>query len=454
MVDPVAPAGPGLRSENRAFGSLDLPIDDHADARRNCLIDILRRLLRLHCDMKDSLPTSKPRLLFITSHAPDGQDNGSRLRARNILLQLSKHADVTLILAGAYERYTGNKLGSRSLSPAHVIEFETWKVGGFINRVRYEIGSSYLNTHGARASVENCELISKMVCDHDMVWLHGLRVANGFNIWNWPKTILDIDDIPSAVEKSKLIRQNTIFGKLRAIRRFYMWKRHESRIFERFNALSVCSQLDMDHFGKPQQTFVVSNGFDPPSTAPVRNPCKQGRIGFIGTLEYGPNADGIRWFLREVWPIILEKCPKTTLRLVGRGSRGKEWCTAQNVEGLGWLTDADSEMATWAMTIVPIFEGGGTRIKISNAFSRKCPVVSTKLGAYGYEVRSGEELLMADSPSEFGMACLRILEDLEFSNYLAETAWEAFLRRWTWDANAVRIWNVLRFLSKKRDITA
>jgi glycosyltransferase involved in cell wall biosynthesis len=110
-------------------------------------------------------------------------------------------------------------------------------------------------------------------------------------------------------------------------------------------------------------------------------------------------------------------------------------------------------MSTWTMTIVPIFEGGGTRIKISNAFGRKCPVVSTSLGAYGYDVTNQHELLFADSALDFARACLRLIEDPELSEQLANTAWEKFLKQWTWDANGPRLERAIRFVTERNRVT-
>ncbi|HEY0341870.1 MAG TPA: glycosyltransferase, partial [Steroidobacteraceae bacterium] len=91
------------------------------------------------------------------------------------------------------------------------------------------------------------------------------------------------------------------------------------------------------------------------------------------------------------------------------------------------------EMSTWSVSIVPVLTGGGTRIKIAEAFSRKCPVVSTTLGAYGYEVTDGRELFLADSPAAFAEKCLRILSDTTQASRLSESGWQKFNECWTWD---------------------
>ncbi len=389
----------------------------------------------------------RPKILCLTSHAPQGQEQGARLRARHILRQLNRIAEVRLVLAGSYEEYAGEPgLDPNPTRPCEVFDFHPWKVQGWGERMRRELGSTYLNTHGVKATDNDRRHLMQLINEHDLVWVHGLRVANGFNLWRWPKTILDIDDIPSEVSKTVMAQAKGVATKLGALRKFCQWKRHEARLFERFEAVAVCSEPDRACFGNSERVFVVHNGYEAPAEGHVRLPATPARIGFIGSLAYTPNANGLRWFLRHVWPAILRSAPATVLRLVGKNSEHAEWTNHCNVEGLGWQADADSEMATWAMTIVPIFEGGGTRVKISNAFSRKCPVVSTQLGAYGYGVANDRELLLADRAPDFTAACLNILMDKGLSDRLANTAFVAFLEKWTWDATAPRLEQAIRFV--------
>jgi glycosyltransferase involved in cell wall biosynthesis len=131
--------------------------------------------------------------------------------------------------------------------------------------------------------------------------------------------------------------------------------------------------------------------------------------------------------------------PQARLRLIGDGSEKETWQISRNIDALGWVADTESEMATWSLTVVPIFAGGGTRVKTAEAFSRKCPIVSTTLGVYGYDVVDGREVLIADSAEDFAAKCLRILSNPSEGEMIAEKGWQKFLENWTWDSSADRI---------------
>jgi glycosyltransferase involved in cell wall biosynthesis len=84
--------------------------------------------------------------------------------------------------------------------------------------------------------------------------------------------------------------------------------------------------------------------------------------------------------------------------------------------------------------IVPIRVGGGTRVKVAEGFARRCPVVATTIGVFGYEVQDGKEFLLADRADDFAAACIRLLRNPHLREALAERAYERFLERWTWDS--------------------
>ena len=144
--------------------------------------------------------------------------------------------------------------------------------------------------------------------------------------------------------------------------------------------------------------------------------------------------------MKECWPRIKREVPDVRLRVAGRYSDGPLKPLGPDVDALGWVEDIDAEMATWSAMVVPILLGAGTRIKIALGFSRKCPMVSTSLGAYGYDIRDGEGMFLADGPEAFAGACVRLIQRPEEAVKMAERAYRKFLENWTWEAIQPSIW--------------
>jgi len=303
-------------------------------------------------------------------------------------------------------------------------------VGGIMGRLRRELDPSALNTHGFETSGEDRATLARLIDAHDMVWVHTIRTANALGIERWPRSALDIDDLPSQYHAS----EGAGGGRWIARRRARQWRRRERRLLDRFDRLLVCSEADRDRLGNGPRVRVAPNGFARCAVAD-RPPATPPRLGFIGTLEYAPNRAGVRWFIEEVWPLVRGSAPDATLRIVGK-KPDSFGVAGAGVAWLGYVGDAAEEIASWTAMVVPVRAGGGTRVKIAEAFSRRCPVVSTPLGAFGYDVQDGRELLLASTADQMARACVRLIENPALGEELTTRAHALFERRYTWDATA------------------
>lgn len=136
------------------------------------------------------------------------------------------------------------------------------------------------------------------------------------------------------------------------------------------------------------------------------------RITFLGGLHWPPNAQGILWFAREVWPQVHRRTPDAKLTIIGKNPP-KELAET-GVPGLeitGYVSDVEPYLKETAAFIVPLHAGGGMRVKILDAWCRGLPVITTTIGAEGIRVRNGENCMVADSPKEFAEAVCRVLRE-------------------------------------------
>ncbi len=385
-------------------------------------------------------------ILCLTGNDPDDPrepDCGGIIRARNVFRLLSRIGRVRLVLASTYQN-DSLKPGSMhaGFELADAVRFPSQARWSFAEQLRNEFDPRFINTQRVQALPSQRERLLRLMDEHDLIWIHNVKLANMYGLWRWPRSVLDIDDIPSNYYLTDLANATKAVDKLRARRQILLWRRREKLLLERFDAVSVCSEPDLKTLnqvlGVSDRLFVLPNVFAAPEQKPVRQPVSPPRVGFVGDLGFRPNAQGIEWLLEKVWPLILKARPDACLRLAGRPG-GQTWPTNQNIDPLGWVADMQAEMASWSLSVVPIFIGGGTRVKTVESFSRKCPVVATSVGAFGYDITHGREILIADTPEHFAAECLRILAEPSLGEMLAENAWQKFLKNWTCDAQAERI---------------
>jgi glycosyltransferase involved in cell wall biosynthesis len=383
--------------------------------------------------------TGKLKILCLTSSDPAGRDDGGVIRVRNIFRLLSRLGQVRLVLASDFQAETVKT------SPAHggfeLVDAVRFQPAGwsFIDHLRNEFDGRFIKTNRSEARASDRERLDQLIAAHDLVWVHNLQLANRYALWRWPHSVLDIDDIPSSQYLTALTQAKSFGEKFRFRRQIRLWRKREQLLLQRFDAVCVCSEPDRRMLGGSGRIFVLPNAFAAPEKTPVRNPVQPPRLGFVGNFNHLPNVHGMQWLVEKVWPLILKKMPSARLRVIGKGGENQKWSRTAGIDILGWVDDTQNEMTSWSLAVVPIFIGGGTRVKIAEAFSRKCPLVSTSLGAYGYEVTDGYEILLADSPENFAEKCLRILDRPSVGETLAENAWRKFNEKWTWEAQAGKV---------------
>ncbi len=134
---------------------------------------------------------------------------------------------------------------------------------------------------------------------------------------------------------------------------------------------------------------------------------------FSGKMDYRPNVDAVLWFADEVWPQILAARPSTTWAIVGQKphARLERLRDVPGITVTGWVADVRPYLAGARVFIMPFRVGSGTRLKLIEAMAAGKPIVSTRVGAEGFPVVDGREIVLADTAEAMGTAVRRLLND-------------------------------------------
>jgi polysaccharide biosynthesis protein PslH len=381
----------------------------------------------------------RPKILFVTSHWPLAPAYGAQQRVQNIGRLLSRFGDVSFVIVpterGDEEAEFRTRREYEVLRVIHPMPVSPGRKSGQLSqRLRHEFDPTYMVTDPYIVSEHDRTALLELIQQHDVVWVHTVRTANWFRIDRWPHSVLDVDDLPSRSYESLALSGNSSLRRMLDYRMSWIWQRRERILPERFDVLTVCSEDDRRYLCSPDRMIhVIPNGAHPLPARP-RALSDPPRIGLIGNCTFAPNENGAKWFIRVVWPMIRHEIPRVQLRLVGSGSEGHLTKLGPDITGLGWLEDPGDEIASWSAMIVPIKVGAGTRVKVAEGFARRCPIVSTTIGAFGYDVENEREVLLADRADDFASACIRLLRNPELGEALSERAHKRFLERWTWDS--------------------
>jgi len=121
---------------------------------------------------------------------------------------------------------------------------------------------------------------------------------------------------------------------------------------------------------------------------------------FTGKMDYRPNIDAMLWFGEHVLPLLLAKRPQTTLAIVGQRPHPRLNALRGNpaITITGFVPEITPYIAGGAVYIAPFRVGGGTRLKLLQAMAMRKAIVATTVGAEGFGITTGQEMLLIDDP--------------------------------------------------------
>jgi glycosyltransferase involved in cell wall biosynthesis len=351
--------------------------------------------------------SDRPRLLYISPVVPSATGNGLAMRAGAVLRALARHYRVTLLVVPLYAPRRGPIPGEIVACTEQV--------------VRLGEGAPL----SPRQQFDIVHVFRLAALPYAEPWLHGARERR-----------LDLDDVESVSRRriAALFRSNG--DEAAAGREEHAAgeaRRLEHDTLRRFDRVYVCSETDRQALrarGRGRaEIAVLPNSLPLPATTPSPPPAEGPRtLLFVGTLGYYPNEDAARYFCTEILPHIQAATDRpVAVRIVGSGagSAVRHLAALPIVQVSGNVPDVAPWYRDAHVAIAPMRAGGGTRIKVLEAFAQRRPLVATTIGMEGIAA-DGRHALIADEPEAFARACLRLLCDEGLAERIASEAFALF----------------------------
>lgn len=135
---------------------------------------------------------------------------------------------------------------------------------------------------------------------------------------------------------------------------------------------------------------------------------------FLGNLAHRPNSDGIHFLMKEIFPLIQKSLPGIKLYIVGDNASPEILAYASNhVRVTGYVADIAPLFEGCRVFVAPVRFGAGVKGKIGEAMSYGLPVVTTSIGAEGFGLTSGVNVMIADAPADFAATVVRLYSEKE-----------------------------------------
>lgn len=213
---------------------------------------------------------------------------------------------------------------------------------------------------------------------------------------------------------------------------------YEMEVLDRVDGVAAISPTDAEHFqehGTTTPVVTIPFGVDP-EEYPFDEERQAVNPSFfhLGSMDWLPNEEGVRWLLEQVWPKVMKKHPKARLNLAG--NKMPKDLMERNAEGVkikGRIKNAMTYMATNQVMVVPLFSAGGMRVKIIEGMAMGKAIISTPIGAEGIAHTDGKNILLARTATEFTDAIVSLIDDPDRSRQLGREARKLVLAKYSND---------------------
>ncbi len=366
-------------------------------------------------------------------------EKGDKLRAYHQLRYLSRTNDIILCALNDTRLPDGTLEALRPFCrEIHVIHLA--RPGVLFNILRafltgkpLQVGYFYSN----RARKQIRQVISSVRPDH--IYCQLVRVAEYVKDQPIPKT-LDYQDVFSkGVERR--IRTSPFYMKPVLKMEYRRLLKYEAYIFDCFDHKTIISHPDRDLIPRAdsEKIVVIPNGVDRDYFCP-QTVEKEYDTVFIGNMGYPPNVQAAEFLALKIMPLVQKRFPAARLVLAGANPHARVLALASDtVRVTGWVEDIRSYYARAKIFIAPMMIGTGLQNKLLEAMAMKIPCITSPLANQALAAEDGKEILVGSSAEDFAGHVIRLLEDPQKADQLAQAGFLFVKTHFDWESATAKL---------------
>ena len=368
------------------------------------------------------------KILFVTENTPIPAIAGSSQRTSNILRALSELYDVDIFLL------RDEKVKDFLINSGYSVvgNFDIKKQLSTINKIS-KILFPLQDYTSKKEVVDSVRKVFKEGA-YDLIVGRYVRpsLLSGLSIIG--KSIIDVDDVDLSSLKNRIKSQQTSWlMKIILKYRLYVLNRRYSNLLIPYKCLFIASEQDRNLIDHGNMHVVSNISYNIPTTE--IEPSESNIILWVGSFDHRVNLEGLDTFISNEWLKIVTLFPDAVLRVVGSHlpkEKAEKWRLVRNVDVVGFVDSLEDEYRQAVFTIVPLWDGAGTKIKVLESFMFNRTAIVTSHAARGFDLFDNEQSLMvANSNEDFVEKTVELLINIKLRHQMEKNAHLLVMRHYS-----------------------
>ncbi len=400
------------------------------------------------------------RILLLTNVLPYPLDSGAKVRAYYMLRYLAARHEVTLVSFGRDSDRADALEHLKSLCKGvSVVAMKRTRLADARAFIRSVLnGQPFTVLRDARHEMDAAltDLVSRQ--PYDAIHADQLSMAQYALLARavmrpqaQPLLLLDAHNAYYLIPRRMAEVARNPAVKMMLLREARLLEKYEADIYQRFQHVLTVTDEDLRAIRQLRQFAGDAPHFtmlpiciDGDLPRKARRSDARGLL-FIGGLHWPPNADAVRWFASEIWPVVHAEVPAARVYIVGArapddiralgdfpGIRQPEQSGDAPIVVTGYVDNPEPFISASAALIVALRSGGGMRVKIIEALQWGLPIVTTTVGGEGINLTARQDAMVADDARQFARAVIEVLNNPALSGRLSDNGRQLVQSRYDW----------------------
>jgi glycosyltransferase involved in cell wall biosynthesis len=403
-------------------------------------------------------PIGRLRILWISHFIPFPPKGGCFQRSYNLIKRIGAEHDVHLV-ALRHKRETHPDEETRnareellkSCRSVQIVDISADSGLGMVGRAMMAVlvgkpfNATFYRSRQVRSAIESLRASTAI----DVVHFDTIGLAQYRNLVTALPAVITHHGAESHMVRTRIPHERNLLKKA-----FFGCEWRSLRRYERINCPNFAINITMSsedsalmRDAAPSALFTpVENGVDVEYFAPHHKRSGR-RLVFAGRLDQYSNRYGMQHFMEHAWSALQTRYPDVSIDIIGSNPPPSLLQLAKSdpaVRVHGFVPDVRPYFEAATVAVCPLWDGGGTRLKVLDALAQGVPLVATTIGCEGLEVVPERDVLIADSAAAFVKQIGRLFDDPTLRRDLSVRGRDLVERRYSWDSLARKLVTVYR----------